>query len=65
MDDLKLCPFCGGCAFTGKKTYPNGDEIWHIYHMHDGFCFVNECISADFETEEEAIEAWNRRVNDE
>ncbi len=61
MDKLKPCPFCGGEAeiqcfeclfesFEGRR-----------YAVECKFC---SCSLELFETEEEAVEAWNRRVGD-
>ena len=63
MNELKSCPFCGGSAFTSKQTYPNGETYWHIYHWNDEKCFIDDCITGDYDTEAEAVEAWNRRTN--
>lgn len=61
MDEIKPCPFCGGNAFASCEEYPTGEKAWHIYHMNDGNCFIDDCIVGDYETKEEAVEAWNRR----
>lgn len=50
MEDLKKCPFCGGKAeIVGYKIF------WVI---------CKECTAEtkSFDTREEAIDAWNRRV---
>lgn len=52
MEDLKKCPFCGGKAeIVGYKIF------WVI---------CKECTAEtkSFDTREEAIEAWNRRVKE-
>lgn len=61
MAELKPCPFCGGSAFTSLEHYPSGEKAWHIYHMNYEKCFIDDCITGDYETEEEAVKAWNRR----
>ena len=58
-ETLKPCPFCGGEAVLIE---PN--EHWSFYHV---YC-VNECcigwksIEASFFVADEAITAWNTRV---
>ena len=52
MKELKKCPFCGGEAeIAGYKIF------WVI---------CKECTAEtkSFDTREEAIEAWNRRVKE-
>ena len=56
---LKPCPFCGGEAYT---TY---EDCYGLYH-NDYFVCCDKCglqfgFTNQFESEEEAIEAWNRR----
>ena len=57
-DLLKSCPFCGA---EGDINY-NYDKKFAPYCINDD-CFLNE-LNHGFETEQEAIEAWNRRAND-
>ena len=61
-NELKSCPFCG-CGEAGTKWHHG---YWSVQcgYIHD--CSQSEHCFQDwgkFETEEEAIEAWNRRVN--
>lgn len=67
MNKLKSCPFCGGeaevfdynikCDFYEDKE----DEFIAPYTVH---CKRNCCfLGKDYETKEEAIEAWNRRAD--
>ena len=60
-EELKKCPFCGSKAYAYKSKNFLGQEYWGIE------CESNECIVhtmvADYSTKEEAIEAWNKRVN--
>lgn len=58
MDELKPCPFCGA---EGDITY-NYDKKFVPYCINTD-CFLNE-LEYGFETQQEAIEAWNRRTND-
>lgn len=57
-DLLKSCPFCGA---EGDINY-NCDKKFAPYCINED-CFLNE-LDHGFETEQEAIEAWNRRAND-
>lgn len=60
--DLKPCPFCGGAATqvfsVNAETYVYG-------------CYTNGCMGNAqnnlhrYNTDKEAIEAWNRRASDE
>lgn len=58
MNELKPCPFCGGEArirdFTMVDLEP---EI-------DVFCINCGAQTFVYETKDDAIEAWNRRVED-
>ena len=61
MTELKPCPFCGGEAFLAEYVY----ELYNCFvSMH--FVECNGCHTTTFEydSEEEATEAWNRRVED-
>ena len=55
-DKLKPCPFCGG------KVKMYGDGVHGFFHMCmiDGDAMV-KIESRFFESDEEAIETWNRR----
>lgn len=61
MAKLKPCPFCGAEAFLDK----------YVYDLEPGcasthFVECNGCHATTFEydSKEEATEAWNRRAND-
>jgi Lar family restriction alleviation protein len=55
--NLKPCPFCG-C--TGRiRERKTGDYVPECTNEN---CIASYMIGADFETEAEAKEAWNRRV---
>ena len=55
-EKLKPCPFCGGEA----SVYETG----YMYSAPQYYICCDECGSgiAVFNTEQDAIEAWNRRV---
>nr|DAM36721.1 MAG TPA: restriction alleviation protein [Caudoviricetes sp.] len=71
MDEIKLkpCPFCGGEAMLTTNLYAG------IVYIQCKCCtamagrkrkIVSSMIGKEyFVNKEEAIEAWNRRVNDE
>lgn len=55
-EKLKPCPFCGGEAIRGIAC-----------HVHEDYAFRVECreckiVTPFYDTEAEAIEAWNRRT---
>ena len=54
MSELKPCPFCGGEATTMEIQY----EGW------TAMCVDCPAETSYLFTEEEAIEAWNRRVSE-
>lgn len=58
MSELKPCPFCGN-----EKIYIcTDDETEEFFGVMCTVC--GGSIYPDKETEEEAIEAWNRRANE-
>lgn len=62
MPDLKPCPFCGGKARLIKKSWTEfGGPYDFTVHCDD--CSAG--IRCYFPTENEAIEAWNRRAGEE
>lgn len=62
--ELKPCPFCGG-EEAGTKWHHG---YWSVQcgYYHDAtksdHCFQDW---GEFDTEQEAIDAWNRRISDE
>ncbi len=59
MVGLKKCPFCGGeadCNNAGFMQYG-----WKKWAVECPMCGV---VTHFFDTEEKAIEAWNRRAGD-
>lgn len=61
IDELKPCPFCGGRAsarrFDGKFF-----DVYKVYCMNED-CYI-EPATRPYYSKKEAIEAWNRRVDD-
>lgn len=65
MPELKPCPFCGGEAFVDVHSFWNEDTQDFTDHTYGAGCEVCLVKTISFyNTEKEAIEAWNRRVND-
>ena len=58
-DRLKPCPFCGEEAIL-KRYFDSYEEIAFYVTCSGEFCEVSP-ITNDFKTEQEAIEAWNKR----
>ena len=58
MSDLLFCPFCGGEAETLTAESMNGGYLFGI--------MCSDCRSRGdvYDTEAEAIAAWNTRTND-
>ena len=50
---LKQCPFCGGEVSLETNTF--------FYYIRCNRCNLVACFSDKDETEEETIEAWNKR----
>ena len=64
MNELKPCPFCGGRAeLIQTKCLSNGCVLYHVFH-YDLKCHINCIRTENMATPEEAIEAWNMRVED-
>lgn len=55
---IKTCPFCGS---KGKINYKNALKTW-IVECTNNYCPASYMLGNDYETAEEAIEAWNRRA---
>ena len=72
-DNLKPCPFCGGEAALKSNEYGCGvydcaGALVDTYYEKPTvfWCECNECgaMATGCDTFGEAIEAWNRRVDD-
>lgn len=59
MAELKPCPFCGRKAILAKYQEIDGEHAYQVY-CPDA---VIQIHTKWFHTEKEAIEAWNRRKN--
>ena len=58
MGDLKPCPFCGGENVHLDKAYSYFRDIVIYCEDCDMVFTLDDCNT----TEQEVIEAWNRRV---
>ena len=65
MSELKPCPFCGGEAEMGRRhsCYDKWEPSDYIPRCKDTKCMGR--TTRRFKTEQAAIEAWNRRVDNE
>jgi hypothetical protein len=74
-NELKPCPFCGGEAVIDHYQWRDNSELpvphdtWQIgcakEATKDYCCIGRLCHIRGYNTEGEAIAAWNRRANDE
>lgn len=60
QNELKSCPFCGGEAVLG--TWRDEYKCLNPSVVHCSGCHVETKV---YPRKKEAIEAWNRRANDE
>lgn len=64
MIELKPCPFCGGePTMRSLAETANYEATNYILCLNDN-CSVKPSMMKTYSTMEEAIEAWNRRVNE-
>lgn len=63
MGELKPCPFCGGEGeVVATKAFEWCDNVYIVRCASD-YCKVNPSVTSI--EKKEAIEAWNRRVDNE
>jgi Lar family restriction alleviation protein len=63
-NELKPCPFCGGRADLITHSFWNEKKQAHTDKTYSIKCFI--CLTESYlfyETEQIAIEAWNRRAD--
>ena len=56
MEKLKPCPFCGGGAYIHRTDFLNAESVYGVR-----CCDCESSSSQLYDTEMEAIEAWNTR----
>ena len=59
MAELKPCPFCGCTAIINHKE---AIEAW-IVECSNNSCPASYMIGNYYDTENEAVEVWNRRAD--
>ena len=67
MTELKPCPFCGSEAWI-IRTNDNKKRPYvqcKFGCFREPKCPASHLVTWDYRTEEEAVEAWNRRASDE
>lgn len=57
--ELKPCPFCGN---KGEIEHKRNLFTW-IVQCSNNSCPASYMIGMDYDTKEEAVENWNRRVD--
>jgi len=58
----RACPFCGGTEFAVRKVGENDRQAWLGAYVHCAGCPANVY---GFPTIEAAVEAWNKRIDEE
>lgn len=63
---LKPCPFCGGKASFGNRTYSNDPgKIYYFVHCMNWLCHAHvDGIENGYDSQEAAARAWNCRAVD-
>ena len=62
MAELKPCPFCGGAAILVESQYRHGQESFYVKCLNKNCAVIP--ITYEHGEMESAIEAWNRRAED-
>lgn len=57
MDELRPCPFCGG------KADIHYAYTWGLQNQYEVRCDLCPCAMGVHGSEQEAIEEWNRRAD--
>lgn len=65
MAEPKPCPFCGRRAVVMRDYIEDsGYTVWETFHvLHWCDVFISQLRTRDYPTEQEAIDAWNRRAD--
>lgn len=63
MDGLKECPFCGGVATVFYSIYRYEDTLETAQIEYRAHCCDCGARTSDFLDEQNAINAWNKRVD--
>lgn len=58
--ELELCPFCGSTAFTVNYEYKLDNGVCKMWFVECNGCHAT---TFEYDTEKEAIESWNRRID--
>lgn len=61
MDELKPCPFCGGAAHIEVDDIQEPEMFWHYSPRCDDWGCLGHMFWFGYDTEEDAVEAWNTR----
>lgn len=70
LPELKLCPFCGGEALLCEQSESDGQVSYKVAYVECDVCgcntgsYIIDGYYGATTTKEDAIKAWNRRVDD-